>query len=48
MASVSGTFLSRLKKSKIVPIFKSGYKNDIKNYRPIVPSNLSEIFESIL
>jgi hypothetical protein len=41
-----GYFPEQLKKSKIVPIFKKGNKEEVQNYRPIaiVPA-LSKIFE---
>ena len=37
------------KNSKICPIFKSGHKSDIKNYRPVaLLSNFAKLFECIL
>ena len=49
-ASVTeGIFPSSLKLARIIPIFKSGNKNDISNYRPIstLPV-LSKIFERLM
>ncbi|XP_061379603.1 uncharacterized protein LOC133319395 [Danaus plexippus] len=44
-----GEFPSLWKKARVVPIFKSGDKNDIKNYRPIcLLSVFSKIFESFI
>ena len=38
-----------LKSAEIVPIYKSGSKNEISNYRPIsLVSNLAKIFEKII
>lgn len=38
-----------LKNSKIIPVFKSGIRNDIKNYRPItIINNFSKVFETTL
>ena len=40
---------SKLKLSKITPIFKSGEDNDANNYRPIsLLSNFNRIFEKIM
>ena len=45
----SGTFPDKWKISKIVPVFKSGDKCNISNYRPIsLLSNLSKIFERVI
>ena len=42
----TGHFPSLLKRSKIVPVFKSGSTHDIQNYRPIAINNLlSKVFE---
>ena len=44
-----GKYPSKLKLSKITPIFKSGEDNDANNYRPIsLLSNLNRIFEKIM
>ena len=41
-----GKYPSKLKLSKIPPIFKSGEDNDAKNYRPVsLLSNFNRIFE---
>ena len=41
-----GTYLSKLKKAKIVPIFKSGDQSDPDNYRPIsLLSVFNRVFE---
>ena len=43
------TFPSAFKTTTICPIFKSGNKNDILNYRPIaLISNIAKLYESIL
>ena len=45
----TGIYPDELKKSFIIPIFKSGDKSDIRNYRPISIINVfSKIFEKIL
>jgi hypothetical protein len=45
----TGTFPSRLKKSRTVPIFKAGLRTSCDNYRPIsLLSQLSKIFEKIV
>lgn len=42
-------FPAILKQSKIIPVFKSGIRNDIKNYRPItIINNFSKVFEITL
>lgn len=42
----SGTFPIAWKITKVVPIFKSGDKSDVKNYRPIsIITNFAKIFE---
>ena len=44
-----GKYPSKLKLSKITPIFKSGEDNDANNYRPIsLLSNFNRIFEKIM
>ncbi|CAH2211312.1 jg23354 [Pararge aegeria aegeria] len=44
-----GTFPNLMKHSKLIPLFKSGNKNDINNYRPIsILPALSKIFEKII
>jgi Reverse transcriptase (RNA-dependent DNA polymerase) len=45
----SGTFPSKLKQSRIVPIFKAGDQESCDNYRPIsLLSSLSKILEKIV
>jgi hypothetical protein len=45
----SGIFPSKLKKSRVIPIFKSGQKSDCDNYRPIsLLSSISKILEKIV
>ena len=46
---VSGVFPDELKVGKIVPLYKSGNKSVMSNYRPIsiLPTN-SKIFEKLL
>ena len=46
---VSGIFPDALKIERIAPVFKSGDKNDVKNYRPIslLPA-LSKILEKLM
>lgn len=45
----SGQYPNCLKTAKVTPIYKSGLKNCVSNYRPIsVLSNLNKIFEKIL
>ena len=45
----SGVFPELLKHAKVTPLFKSGLKNDIKNYRPIsVLPIFDKIFEKIV
>lgn len=49
MALLEGVYPSMWKRSKIVPIFKSGNKSDITNYRAIaILSFPSKIFEQVL
>jgi Reverse transcriptase (RNA-dependent DNA polymerase) len=45
----TGTFPSKLKQSRIVPIFKSGEQDNCDNYRPIsLLSTLSKVLEKIV
>ncbi|XP_075167423.1 uncharacterized protein LOC142239520 [Haematobia irritans] len=45
----SGLFIDRWKISFVTPIFKSGNKTDISNYRPISKlSNVSKVFEHVM
>ena len=45
----SGTFPEELKLAKVIPIFKSGDKQDISNYRPIsILSLFSKVFEKTM
>ena len=45
----SGTFPEELKLVKVIPIFKSGDKQDISNYRPIsILSFFSKVFEKTM
>lgn len=49
LSIINGIFPDRLKEASITPIFKSGNRNEIENYRPIsVLNSLSKIFENIL
>lgn len=49
LALESVTFPSRWKEARIVPVFKSGDRSEINNYRPIsILSNFSKIFEIVL
>lgn len=44
-----GTFPDLMKSSKIIPLFKSGSKNDIGNFRPIsILPAFSKIFEKLI
>lgn len=44
-----GIFPHHLKKTKVIPIFKSGNRSDINNYRPIsILPAFSKIFEKII
>ena len=46
---ISGIFPDNLKLSRVIPIFKSGEKDDMNNYRPIsLLPNFSKIFEKII
>src|SRR3978361_1080501 len=45
----SGTFPDLLKYSNVTPIFKSGPKSDITNYRPVCLNNsFAKVFDIIL
>ncbi|KAJ3655253.1 hypothetical protein Zmor_014389 [Zophobas morio] len=45
----TSTFPKLWKIAKVIPIFKSGSKSDVTNYRPVsVISNFAKIFDSIL
>ena len=45
----SGIFPSILKTSKIIPIYKKGFKLEWSNYRPIsLPSNIDKILERFM
>jgi hypothetical protein len=42
----NGYFPANMKKTKIIPIFKKGDKNDASNYRPIaITSVFSKVYE---
>jgi Reverse transcriptase (RNA-dependent DNA polymerase). len=44
----SGLFLDKWKTALVVPIFKSGEKNNIQNYRPIsIISIIQKIYEKL-
>lgn len=44
-----GSFPSVLKQSYVVPIFKSGSKHDVRNYRPIaIQPTLAKIYEDLV
>jgi len=44
-----GVFPSILKISSVTPIFKSGDKNDVKNYRPVsILCHISKLFEQLV
>lgn len=45
----SGVFPDLWKKAKVIPIYKSGQKDNIKNYRPIsILSTFAKVFESLV
>ena len=45
----SGTFPEKLKLAKVIPMFKSGDKQNISNYRPIsILSLFSKVFEKTM
>jgi len=45
----SGIFPTKLKRSKVVPIFKNGNRNDCDNYRPIsLLCSISKILEKVV
>ena len=45
----SGTYPSVLKEARVVPVFKSGSKVQVSNYRPIsILLNINKIFEKII
>lgn len=49
LSFAKGVFPSLLKKSIITPVYKSGDKNDINNYRPIsVLTSISKILEKLI
>jgi len=44
-----GVFPKMLKMSSVTPIFKSGDKSDVKNYRPIsILSHIAKLFELLV
>jgi hypothetical protein len=49
LSLLSGDFPLKLKRSKVVPIFKSGNKNECDNYRPIsLLCSISKILEKVV
>ena len=49
LSVLNGVFPSRLKRAKIVPIYKDNDVFEPKNYRPIsLLSNFSKIFEKLM
>jgi hypothetical protein len=49
LSLTSGIFPSKLKKSRVIPIFKSGDKLECDNYRPIsLLSSISKVLEKIV
>ena len=49
MSFTQGIFPDELKLARVVPIYKSGDKKEVSNYRPIsVLSFYSKIFEKIM
>lgn len=49
LSLTTGIYPSKWKEAVITPVFKSGKKNDIKNYRPIsILNNFSKLFEIII
>lgn len=46
---LSGYFIQKWKITTVIPIYKSGHKNEVVNYRPISKlSNISKLFEHIV
>ena len=45
----SGTYPNKLKIARVIPIYKSGNKNEISNFRPISTlPNLNKVFEKVI
>lgn len=46
---ITGQFPDKLKAAKVVPIYKKGDKQDVKNYRPVsVLPSVSKVFERVI